>query len=50
MTDEDIATLASSRVSLSPRLAMLDESTLLELTGHPSMASIQVLSTPSIVR
>ena len=39
--DEAIACLVPSS-SAGPRLAMLDESTLLELTGHPSLASIQV--------
>ena len=39
--DEEIAALAPA-ASLCPRLAMLDEPTLLELTGQPSLSCIQV--------
>lgn len=41
--DEDLFSLTSA-TSMCPRLAMLDEPTLLELTGHPSLACIQVPS------
>lgn len=42
--DEDIASLAPA-ISVCPRLAMLDEPTLLELTGHPSLSCVQVIPT-----
>jgi hypothetical protein len=39
--DNDIANVVPSASSW-PRLAMLDEPTLLELTGHPSISAVQV--------
>lgn len=39
--DEEISSLTPA-TSIFPRLAMLDEPTLLELTGHPSLMCVQV--------
>lgn len=42
LPDEEIVSSLAPATSVCPRLAMLDESTLLELTGHSSLSSIQV--------